>query len=326
MAPPGVRNYPSIIMRSVLNQQTLKNSIGCTGVGLHTGARVTMTICPAEADSGIRFKRIDISGGQAVIEADWRNVVDSRLCSTIANRDGVSIATIEHLMAAFAGMGIDNALVEINGPEVPIMDGSAAPFAFLIECAGIRQLDAPRKGILVKKSVEVREPNRFATLSPSEVLAIGFDIEFSSPAVASQSHSVELVDGAFKKEVARARTFGFEHEVAALRAAGLLKGGSLDNAVVVSGDRVLNDSGLRYTNEFVRHKILDSVGDLYLAGLPIIGRFHGSRSGHALNHRLLAALFADASAYEIVPMTEAEPRHDEIFADFDAGLPRAALG
>ena len=311
-------------MRNILKQKTLKNSIGCSGVGLHTGAKVTMTILPAEADSGIRFKRIDISGGQAIIEADWRNVVDSRLCSTIANKDGVSIATIEHLMAAFAGLGIDNALVEINGPEVPIMDGSAAPFAFLIECAGVRELDAPRKAIRIKKSIEVREPNRYATLAPSEIFTLGFDIEFASPAVASQSHSVMLADGAFKKQVARARTFGFEHEVAALRAAGLLKGGSLDNAVVVSGDKVLNDSGLRYTDEFVRHKILDSVGDLYLAGLPIIGHFHGSRSGHALNHRLLEALFADPSAYEIVPMAAVPSRTDDEIADFEIEAPRAA--
>lgn len=311
-------------MRSVIKQQTLKNPIGCTGVGLHSGARVTMTIFPAEADSGIRFKRIDLSGRQAVIEADWRNVVDSRLCSTLANKDGVSIATVEHLMAAFSGLGIDNALVEINGPEVPIMDGSAAPFAFLIECAGVRQLDAPRKAIRVTKPVEVRESARHASLAPAEVFALSFDIEFSSLAVASQSHAVNLIDGAFKKEVARARTFGFEHEVAALRAAGLLQGGSLDNAVVVSGDKVLNDSGLRYQDEFVRHKILDSVGDLYLAGRPIIGHFHGSRSGHAMNHRLLAALFADASAYEIVPMIEAPRRTGEDLADFEAETPRVA--
>lgn len=289
-------------MSQFLKQKTLKNSIGCSGVGLHTGARVAMTILPAEADSGIRFKRTDISGRQAVIPAHWSQVVDSRLCSTIANEDGVTIATIEHLMAAFAGLGIDNALVEINGPEIPIMDGSSAPFAFLIECAGVRELDEPRRAIRVVRPVEVREENRFATLEPADVFSISFDIEFSSAAVSSQSHAVELVDGAFKKEVARARTFGFEHEVAALRAAGLLAGGSLDNAVVVSGARVLNDTGLRYTDEFVRHKILDSVGDLYLAGLPIIGHFHGSRSGHALNHRLLQALFADADAYEIVPM------------------------
>jgi len=289
-------------MSKYLKQKTLKNSIGCSGIGLHSGARVTMNILPAEPDTGIRFKRTDISGRQAVIPAHWGKVVDSRLCSTIANEDGVTIATIEHLMAAFAGLGIDNALVEINGPEVPIMDGSAAPFAFLIECAGVREQDAPRKAIRVLKPIEVREENRFATLTPSDIFSVSFDIEFSSAAVARQSHSVDMVAGTFKKEVARARTFGFEHEVAALRAAGLLAGGSLDNAVVVSGDRVLNDSGLRYADEFVRHKILDSVGDLYLAGMPILGQFHGSRSGHATNHRLLEALFADETAFEIVPM------------------------
>ena len=311
-------------MSNVLKQQTLKNVIGCSGVGLHSGARVTMSIAPADINTGIRFKRTDISGGQAVIEANWRNVVDSRLCSTLANSDGVSIATVEHLMAAFAGLGIDNALVEINGPEVPIMDGSAAPFAFLIECAGIREQDAPRMAIRVLRPIEVREATRHASLTPADGFALGFDIEFSSPAVASQSHTIDLIDGAFKKEVARARTFGFEHEVAALRAAGLLKGGSLDNAVVVSGAKVLNDSGLRYSDEFVRHKILDSVGDLYLAGNPILGRFHGSRSGHAMNHMLLAALFADATAYEMVPMTRSHARPAVDFNDFGIDLPRIA--
>jgi UDP-3-O-[3-hydroxymyristoyl] N-acetylglucosamine deacetylase len=259
-----------------------------------------------------------------VIDASWRNVVDARLCSTIANADGVSIATVEHLMAAFSGLGIDNALVEINGPEVPIMDGSAAPFAFLIECAGIREQAAPRMAIRITKPVEVRETNRYATLAPADSFALAFDIEFTSPAVASQSHAVELLNGAFKKEVARARTFGFEHEVAALRAAGLLKGGSLDNAVVVSGAKVLNDTGLRYGDEFVRHKILDSIGDLYLAGSPIIGHFHGSKSGHAMNHQLLAALFADDTAYEMVPMTQAVARAEAEFEDFDASLSRIA--
>jgi UDP-3-O-[3-hydroxymyristoyl] N-acetylglucosamine deacetylase len=302
----------------------VNNPISCSGIGLHTGARVAMTILPAKAGSGITFKRVDISGRQAVIEANWRNVVDSLLCSTITNTDGVTIATIEHLMAAFSGLGIDNATVEINGPEVPIMDGSAAPFAFLIECAGIREQNAMRSAIRIRKPVEVREGNRLASLAPADSFAISFDIEFPSPAVASQSHAVKLMNGAFKKEVARARTFGFEHEIAALRAAGLLLGGSLDNAVVVSGAKVLNDSGLRYGDEFVRHKILDSIGDLYLAGRPIIGHFHGSRSGHAMNHRLLAALFADSSAYEIVPMTEAVPHREIPFEDFAAAPPRAA--
>jgi UDP-3-O-[3-hydroxymyristoyl] N-acetylglucosamine deacetylase len=312
------------MMSSVLKQKTLKNAISCSGVGLHTGAKVTMTIFPAKADTGIRFKRTDISGRQAVILANWSNVIDSRLCSTVANEDGVSIATVEHLMAAFAGLGIDNALVEINGPEVPIMDGSAAPFAFLIECAGIGELKAPRMAIKITMPVESRETNRFASLMPADTFAIRFDIEFPSPAVASQSHVVELADGAFKKEVARARTFGFEHEVAALRAAGLLLGGSLDNAVVVSGDKVLNDSGLRYSDEFVRHKILDSIGDLYLAGKPIIGQFHGSRSGHAMNHQLLATLFNTPGAYELVPMPTLQPRANASAEDFEPALPQLA--
>jgi UDP-3-O-[3-hydroxymyristoyl] N-acetylglucosamine deacetylase len=311
-------------MSDFAKQSTVNNPISCSGIGLHTGARVAMTILPARAGSGITFKRVDISGRQAVIEANWRNVVDSLLCSTITNADGVTIATIEHLMAAFSGLGIDNALVEINGPEVPIMDGSAAPFAFLIECAGVREQNTARSAIRIRKLVEVREGNRFASLVPADSFAISFDIEFPSPAVASQSHAIKLMNGAFKKEVARARTFGFEHEIAALRAAGLLQGGSLDNAVVVSGAKVLNDSGLRYGDEFVRHKILDSIGDLYLAGHPVIGHFHGSRSGHAMNHKLLAALFADASAYDIVPMTEASPHRETAFEDFAAAPPRAA--
>jgi len=299
-------------MSSYVRQKTLKNAIGCSGVGLHTGAKVTMMISPAEADSGILFKRTDISGGQAIIAGTWRNVVESKLCSAVANEDGVEIKTIEHLMAAFAGLGIDNALVEISGPEIPIMDGSAAPFVFLIECAGILEQDPPRRAIKILKPVTVSEDHCEAALMPGDGFSVTFDIRFSSPLVASQDHYVELTDGAFKAEISSARTFGFEHEVAALRAGGLLLGGSLDNAVVVSGERVLNDSGLRYGNEFVRHKILDSVGDLYLAGAPIIGHFRGSRSGHAMNHRLLEALFADAGAWAMVPERRAQPRTPDI--------------
>jgi UDP-3-O-[3-hydroxymyristoyl] N-acetylglucosamine deacetylase len=290
-------------MSSTVRQKTLKNAIGCSGVGLHTGAQVAMMICPAEADSGIRFKRTDISGGQAIITGTWHNIIESKLCSTVANQGGVEVKTIEHLMAAFAGLGIDNALIEINGREIPIMDGSAAPFVFLIECAGILEQNRPRRAIKILKPIMVSEASCEAALVPGDGFSIAFDIEFKSPLVASQSHYVEFSNGAFKKEISGARTFGFEHEVAALRAGGMLLGGSLDNAVVVSGERVLNDSGLRYGNEFVRHKILDSVGDLYLAGAPIIGHFRGSRSGHAMNHRLLEALFADVDAWTMVPMT-----------------------
>ena len=289
-------------MGQIIRQKTLKNAIGCSGIGLHTGAKVAMTLTPADEDTGIVFKRTDISGGQATIAADWRSVTDSQLCTAIGNDDGVTISTIEHLMAALAGAGIDNAVVEINGPEVPIMDGSAAPFVFLIECAGSAEQTAARQAFLVKKRVVVSSGDKQASLSPGLGFTVGFDIDFDSPAVRQQELEFDLVDGAFKSDLARARTFGFEHEVSAMRAHGLLRGGSLDNAVIVSGAKVLNESGLRYTDEFVRHKVLDCIGDLYLAGAPLIGHFRGSRSGHKMNHQLLAALFADPNAWARAPL------------------------
>jgi UDP-3-O-[3-hydroxymyristoyl] N-acetylglucosamine deacetylase len=288
-------------MSSYILQRTLKNAIGCTGVGLHSGARVAMTLHPAPADHGIVFRRTDIVGGQAEIAADWRNVVDSQLCTAVANADGVLIQTIEHLMAAFAGLGIDNALVELNGPEVPIMDGSAAPFVFLIECAGIVELDEPRHAVVVNKPVSVGDNGKRATFAPAPGFAIDLTIDFANAVVARQEFAFDLADGAFKAELARARTFGFEDEISQMRKLGLLPGGSLDNAVVVSGAKVLNQDGLRYGDEFVRHKVLDCVGDLYLAG-PIIGRFEGLRTGHRLNNQLLRALFADPTATSVVPM------------------------
>ncbi len=306
-----------------VQQKTLKNAIGCSGIGLHTGAKVTMMICPAAANSGIRFKRNDISGGQAIISGNWRNVIESKLCSTVANEDGIEVQTIEHLMAAFSGLGVDNALIEINGPEIPIMDGSAAPFVFLIECAGILDQGPAREAIKILKPVTVSEATCEAALTPGAGFSVAFDIEFNSALVASQDHYVEFTDGAFKREISSARTFGFEHEVAAMRAGGMLLGGSLDNAIVVSGKTVLNDSGLRYGDEFVRHKILDSVGDLYLAGAPILGHFRGSRSGHAMNHRLLEALFADKDAWTMVPATREQtlaPNFGAAALDTPAGL------
>ncbi|HSR56111.1 MAG TPA: UDP-3-O-acyl-N-acetylglucosamine deacetylase, partial [Alphaproteobacteria bacterium] len=190
----------------------MKNAIGCSGVGLHTGAKVAMMICPAEPDAGIRFKRTDIPGGQAVIPGSWDYVVESKLCSTVANEDGIAVKTIEHLMAAFAGLGIDNALVEINGPEIPIMDGSAAPFVFLIECAGIREQNAPRSAVKVLKPVAITEGDATAALLPGDGFSVAFDIAFDSPLVSSQDHFVALANGAFKTEISGARTFGFEHE------------------------------------------------------------------------------------------------------------------
>ena len=281
-------------------QVTLRNAIGCRGIGLHTGSKVTMTIGPGEPDTGIVFMRSDFSGSRAKIPASWRNVADSQLCTTLTNGEGVSVSTVEHLMAALVGSGIDNAVIEINGPEIPIMDGSAAPFVFLIECAGIQEQSAPRRAIKIHKHVMVRENGSSASLTPGNGFSIGFQIDFPSPAVAQQELVIDNIDRSFKTELSRARTFGFEREVTEMRAAGMLRGGSLDNAVIVGGAGVLNVDGLRYRDEFVRHKMLDSIGDLYLAGNAFIGHFQGARSGHRLNHRLLQELLSDSDAWSYV--------------------------
>jgi len=281
----------------VNHQQTLRNRISCSGVGLHGGAKVSLTLHPAAPNTGIIFYRADVSQGEPRIAASFENVVESDLCTTVANEDGVKVSTIEHLMAALYGCGIDNALVEVDGPEIPIMDGSAAPFVFLIECAGTVEQATPREVIRVLRPVEVRAGDARATLSPGEGFSVAFEIHYPSPVIGHQQCVMALHEGGFKSEICRARTFGFAHEVDALRARGLAQGGSLDNAVVVSGDGVLNDGGLRYGDEFVRHKVLDSIGDLYLAGARLVGQFEGIRSGHALNHQLLAEFFADRSAW-----------------------------
>jgi UDP-3-O-[3-hydroxymyristoyl] N-acetylglucosamine deacetylase len=289
----------------VIRQKTLKSSIGCSGIGLHSGRKVSMTLIPAEAGAGIVFRRTDIPGDAGIVAASWKNVVDTRMATTIGNDHGTKISTIEHLMAAFAGCGIDNAIVEIDGPEVPVMDGSAAPFVFLVECAGLRHQNAPRRAIKIERPISVGDSKKSLALSPDESFSVSFEIDFDSSAVAQQWLSLKLVNGTFKTDIARARTFGFAHEVDALRQAGLARGGSLDNAVVISDGAVLNGDGLRYDDEFVRHKILDCVGDLYMAGAPIIGSVNALRSGHALNHTLLVALFADDDAWSYVEMTEA---------------------
>ncbi len=274
-------------------QATLDAPIHCTGVGLHSGARIRMRLCPAPADSGILFRRVDVAPEIADIPATWRQVVDTTLCTAIANHAGTSVGTVEHLMAALRGLGIDNALIELDGPEVPIMDGSSAAFVFLIESAGVAVQAAPRRPIRVVRPVEVRDGDAMARLEPAEGSVFSVVIDFDSPVIARQSRDFTLVPGGFKHELAEARTFGFLKDVERLRSMGLARGGSLDNAIVVGDDRVLNPEGLRYEDEFVRHKILDAVGDLYLAGAPIIGRFVGHRSGHAMNHRLVTALLAD---------------------------------
>jgi UDP-3-O-[3-hydroxymyristoyl] N-acetylglucosamine deacetylase len=288
-----------------LHQRTLKNSIHCSGVGLHSGAKVNMTLHPALANSGIVFRRNDISGSSD-IPADWRHAVETPMCAALVGEDGTMVSTVEHLMSALAGSGIDNAVVELNGPEVPVMDGSAAPFVFLMECAGTVEQRAPRRILEIRHPVSVSDPHRSATLSPGNGLWIDFEIEFDSEAVARQEWSIQVTQASYKRDIARARTFGFLREVDELREMGLGRGGSLDNTVVVDGDGILNSGGLRYDNEFVRHKVLDLVGDLYLAGGPVAGRVRGARSGHAMTLRLLKALFADSDAWAWREMTTAD--------------------
>ncbi|MHA1537961.1 MAG: UDP-3-O-acyl-N-acetylglucosamine deacetylase [Alphaproteobacteria bacterium] len=288
---------PGAINLKDARQHTLKSSIDCSGVGLHSGAKVTMILGPGEPDTGIVFRRTDVAGGGAEVTARWDSVVDTRLNTTIGNDDGIRIGTIEHLMAALSGAGVDNALIEINGPEVPIMDGSAEPFLFLIECAGLAEQPVARRLIEVLKPVSVGDEHHSAVLSPGKRFSVSFEIDYEGTFIHHQQFFANLANGTFQSEIARARTFGFEHEIAELRAAGLIRGGSLDNAIVVTGDGILNDDGLRFEDEFVRHKVLDTVGDLYLAGGSILGHFHGYRSGHALNHDLLKALIEDRSAW-----------------------------
>jgi UDP-3-O-[3-hydroxymyristoyl] N-acetylglucosamine deacetylase len=284
-------------------QNTILSTINCVGVALHSGQKVSLTLRPAEKNTGIVFRRTDIAGSRDII-ASWDNVVDTRMCTTIGNDDGVRISTIEHLMSAFSGCGVDNVFVDVNGPEVPAMDGSAQPFVFLIECAGLLEQDANRRVIEILKPVRVVVGDKMAEFIPSDVFSVAFEIDFESEVIAKQAISLTLVNGTYKKEVSRARTFGFMNEVEHLKAAGLGLGGSLDNAVIVEDNKVLNENGLRYADEFVRHKVLDAVGDLYTAGGIFMGSYKGVRSGHSMTNQLLRALFADKSAWRFVDFKE----------------------
>ena len=288
-------------------QRTLQSSIRCTGVGLHTGDKVTMELQPAAADTGILFRRTDVANSDRDVRARYDFVGSTNFCTTLVNEDGVSVATIEHLMAALAGCEIDNAIVALNGPEVPIMDGSAEPFVFLIECAGTVEQDEPRRAIQVLHPVTVRDGNSVATLEPADGFSIEFGIDFESAAIGRQSFLMDLSPDAFKTDISRARTFGFLHEVEALHNAGLGQGGSLENVVVIDGDEVMNVDGLRFDNEFVRHKVLDCIGDMYLAGGPLVGHFSGIRAGHGLHHKLLHALFAEEAAWTTVSLDRRVP-------------------
>ena len=295
-------------------QQTLKTVIECRGIGLHSGRRIGMRLAPAPPDTGIVFRRTD-RGGE--VRAVWENAIESPRCTVLSNGEGTTVSTVEHLMAALAGMAVDNAIIDLDGPEVPIMDGSAAPFVFLIECAGLAEQNAPRRIIKVLKPVGVDGDGAAAALVPDDCLSMSFQIEFDNPAIRCQRKSLVVDAATFKAELSPARTFGLLDEVDRLRAAGLARGGSLDNVIVVTGDRVLNRGGLRYDDEFVRHKLLDALGDLYLAGAALVGRFSGVRSGHAHNRRLLAALFADDDAWtdsgaDVAAASRLAPRSEEL--------------
>ncbi len=282
---------------TLVRQKTLRNPIHCSGIGLHSGTHVSMTLLPAAPDSGIRFSRVDLPGGPVAIDATWHNVCETPLCTTLAGEQGAKVGSVEHLMSAFAGCAIDNIVVELNGAEVPAMDGSAAPFIYLMRCAGIVDQPAPRRAIKILKQVFMAEGGRRVSLTPGEGMTVHFEIEFDSAVIGRQSCSVALDSEAYERDIARARTFGFLDEVDGLRAKGLARGGSLENAIVINGEGIVNEGGLRFEDEFVRHKMLDAIGDLYLAGAPLLGCFHGLRAGHALNLRLLQALFADDTAW-----------------------------
>jgi len=281
-------------------QNTLNSKIECHGVGLHSGVMITMTLCPAEVDSGIVFVRSDLPASSCVIPVTFDSVVDTRLCTVVGNESGASVGTIEHLMSALRACNIDNVCIEINGFEVPIMDGSAMPFVEMIKEAGIAAQAAPRRSIKVLKDVRYEEGGKWVSLRPSDIAVFEGEIDFAQPVIGRQKFSTSLLNGNFVHDIASARTFGFQREVEAMRAAGLARGGSLDNAIVLTDTSVLNKDGLRYADEFIRHKLLDAIGDLYLAGAPIIGAYDSYKGGHYMNNMLLKALFADESNYEMV--------------------------
>jgi UDP-3-O-[3-hydroxymyristoyl] N-acetylglucosamine deacetylase len=284
----------------MLKQRTLKTTIKTTGVGLHSGARVELMLRPAAPDTGIVFHRVDLAQ-PVTLPADARHVGDTRLSSTLKH-DGTSISTVEHVMSALAGLGIDNLHVDVAGPEIPIMDGSAAPFVFLLQSAGIVEQDVAKKYLRIVAPVEARDGDKWARFDPFNGFKLDFTIDFPHPMFGSENRQVviDFAEHSYVREVARARTFGFMQDVEALRAAGLGLGGSLQNAVVLDDFRVLNAEGLRYDNEFVKHKVLDAIGDLYLLGHPLIGQYTAFKSGHGLNNALARALLQRPDAYEFV--------------------------
>ena len=290
----------------MLKQRTIKSLVKTVGIGLHSGRKVTLSLRPAPADAGIVFTRIDLPE-PVEIPVAASAIGDTRLASVL-QKNGARVSTVEHLMSACAGLGIDNLYVDVDAEEIPIMDGSAASFVFLLQSAGIEEQSAAKRFIRVKKAVEVREGDKLARLEPFFGFKLAFTIDFRHPAVdkTGQTFSIDFADTSYVREIARARTFGFAHEVEALREMGLARGGSLDNAIVLDEHRMLNNEELRYGDEFVRHKILDAIGDLYVVGHPLIGSYIAHKSGHGLNNQLLRALLADQEAYEFVTFNKVE--------------------
>ncbi|MFZ9994371.1 MAG: UDP-3-O-acyl-N-acetylglucosamine deacetylase [Steroidobacteraceae bacterium] len=284
----------------MVGQRTLKNTIRASGVGLHTGKRVLMTVRPAAPDTGIVFRRTDLAT-PVEIPARADNVGETMLGTSLVV-GGARVSTVEHLLSAFAGLGIDNALVEVSAPEVPIMDGSAGPFVFLLQSAGIEEQRVPKRFIRIRKSVQVDDGDKWARFDPFDGFKVNFEIEFNHPIFKrrAQRATMDFSTTSFLKEISRARTFGFMRDLESMRARNLALGGTLDNAIVLDDTRVLNEGGLRYEDEFVKHKILDAIGDLYLLGYSLIGEFSGFKSGHGLNNRLLRTLLADQTAWEAV--------------------------
>jgi UDP-3-O-[3-hydroxymyristoyl] N-acetylglucosamine deacetylase len=290
----------------MLKQRTLKKKISTTGVGLHTGTKVMLTLRPAAANTGIVFRRVDLPT-PIDIPATATNVTDTRL-STLIEYDGARVSTVEHLMSALAGLGIDNAYVDLDGPEVPIMDGSAGPFVFLLQQAGIEEQKAAKRFIRIKSAVEAKSGDKLARFDPYNGFRIDFSIEFPHPVFGAENRKVvvDFAEHSYLREISRARTFGFMQEVETMRAMGLALGGSLDNAIVLDEFRVLNSDGLRYENELVKHKVLDAIGDLYLLGHPLIGAYTAHKSGHGLNNRLLRETIGRKEAWELISYERAE--------------------
>ncbi len=290
----------------MLRQRTLKSLVSASGVGLHTGRKVRMTLRPAPADAGIVFRRVDLAV-PVDIPARAELVGETRMSSCLV-RDGIRVQTVEHLMSALGGLGVDNTYVDLDAAEVPIMDGSAAPFVLLVQQAGVEQQAAPKRFLRVLRRVEVKDGDKWARLDPYEGFRLAFSIDFRHPVIdrSTQSVSLDFAETSYLKEIARARTFGFMHDVENLRENGLALGGGLDNAVVLDEYRVLNAEGLRFADEFIRHKLLDAIGDLYLLGKPLLGAFSAHKSGHALNNQLLRTLLGEAGALQTVTFERAE--------------------